>query len=77
MSWTRSDLKEDKISFFTWKATWEKILTLDELKKESMDICEYMSYGQKKNNPLTSCTMTKNKLWLVFSLFGISLVTYL
>ena len=73
--WVRVQPKIGFFFFFAWGASWEKILTLDRLRKRGFSLANRCCFCQKEeetaNHILLHCDSTK-VLWnFLFSLFGV------
>ncbi|RVW15849.1 Exportin-7 [Vitis vinifera] len=67
-----------KVSFFAWEASWEKVLTQDQLKRRGWILANRccLCFAEKEtiNHILVHCSKTKILWDLVFSLFGVNWV---
>ena len=65
-----------KVSFFAWKASWEKVLTQDQLKRRGWILanrcCLCCVEEETINHILVHCSKAKILWDLVFSLFGVN-----
>ena len=65
-----------KMSFFAWEASWEKVLTQDQLKRRGWILanrcCLCCAEEESINHILVHCSKTKILWDLVFSLFGVN-----
>ena len=66
------------MSFFAWEASWEKVLTQDQLKRRGWILanrcCLCCAEEESINHILVHCSKTKILWDLVFSLFGVNWV---
>ena len=67
-----------KVSFFAWEASWEKVLTQDQLKRRGWILanrcCLCCVEEETINHILVHCSKTKILWDLMFSLFGVNWV---
>ena len=67
---------QPKISFFTWEASWGRVLTLDRLQKRGWDLenrcflCQMC--GESIDHLLLHCERTRKVWTLLLSFFGVS-----
>ena len=78
MQCATTKIRQPKVSFFDWEASWGKILTFDQLKRRGFSLTNHCPLCQKSEETvdhlLLHCTMTR-VLWdLIFSLFDVSWV---
>ena len=64
-----------KVSFFTWEACWEKILTLDQLQRRGWILANRCALCKEElesiDHILLHCDKAKLLWQLVFSIFGV------
>ena len=67
-----------KVSFFAWEASWEKVLTLDQLKRRGRPLANRCYLCEKEEETLDHLLVHCSKarmLWeLIFAIVGIGLV---
>ena len=69
---------QPKVSFFAWKATWGKALTLDQIQKRGWSLANrcYLcqTHEESIDHILPHCVKTKVLREMFFTLFGVSWV---
>ena len=64
--------------FFAWEASWEKVLTLDQLKRRGWTLANRFFFclveEESTNHILIHCTKTRVLWELLFTLFGVTWV---
>ena len=69
-----------RVSFFTWKASWNKILTIDQLKRRGWNMpnrCYLRKVEEETSDHLILFCKKASMLWsLVFSLFDVQWVLH-
>ena len=69
---------QPKINFFAWEATWEKVLTLDQVQKRGRSLANrcFLCHIEEKSieHLLVHCTKIRILWELLFALFRVSWV---